>query len=51
MAFTILAAVIITLAGLEIGLKEPEKWDVSHEITNAQISWDQTFHGGNWNGK
>lgn len=47
-AFTILAAVIITLAGLNLGLKEPETWDESHDIANARISWSQTFHGGTW---
>lgn len=45
---SVLAAVVIALAGLNIGLDRRVTWDSCYEMANAKISWEQTFHSGPW---
>ena len=28
---------------------QPPAWQTSYPMANANISWEQTFHGGAWN--
>lgn len=47
---SILAAVIIALAGLNRMEDNRKTWDVCFEMANAKVSWSQTFHSGTWSG-
>lgn len=47
---SILAAVIIALAGLNRMEDSRKTWDVCFEMANAKVSWNQTFHSGAWSG-
>lgn len=46
--FSVLAAVIIALGGLNMGLDRKVTWDSEHPMANSRISWEQTFHAGAW---
>lgn len=48
-AMSILAAVIVALIGLNMTTAEDEGFDVSYQMANAHISWEQSFYGGPWN--
>lgn len=43
---TIIAAAVITLAWLSFGGADEPAWDVCYPMANANISWNQTYHGG-----
>ena len=46
----ILLAIVIGLIWNAVEIdRQSVKPDVVYPITNAQISWEQTFHGGAWN--
>lgn len=46
--FSVLAAGIIALAGMNIALDNEKTWDECYAMANAKISWEQTFHSGAW---
>ena len=43
---TIIAAAVISLAWLSFGGADEPAWDVCYPMANANISWNQTYHGG-----
>lgn len=49
-----LAVILVMVAGMlawVFSKAEAEKtWDVSYEMTNTNISWQQTFYPGTWGG-
>lgn len=47
-SISVIAAVILALAGLNIGLEKEKTWDSEHPMANARISWEQTFRAGAW---
>ena len=46
--FSVLAAVIIALAGMNLALNSEKTWDESFPMANARVSWEQTFRAGAW---
>ena len=46
--FSVLAAGIIALAGMNIALDNEKTWDSEHPMANAKVSWEQTFFSGAW---
>lgn len=46
--FSVLAAGIIALAGMNIALDNEKTWDECYAMANAKVSWEQTFHSGAW---
>ena len=47
-ALVILAAIIIGLCVLIANEWNRKTWDTEHPLTNANISWEQTFYKGAW---
>ena len=47
-AMGIIIAALIAMAVLAISDAEEKTWDTCHPMTNVNISWQQTFHGGAW---
>ena len=45
-AVLFLLAVLVAWAVTLATDTTPETWDTTHPIPNANISWEQTFHGG-----
>ena len=45
----IMAVVLSALIGMNISLDNEKTWDVSYEMANTNISWQQTFYPGAWN--
>ena len=49
--------VIMIILAIVIGLvwnaveesNQPQTWQTSYPMANANISWEQSFHGGAWN--
>ena len=48
---SIILAAVIALVWWSFSAADEPEWDVCYPMTNANISWNQTFHGGIWNGK
>jgi lipoprotein signal peptidase len=42
------AVMLEILSGYFIGKAAEKAWDVCYEMTNTNISWEQTFHPGAW---
>lgn len=47
---SVIAAVIMAMAGIAAAKENERTWDSEHPMANAGISWSQTFHGGSWCG-
>lgn len=45
---SVLAVIIMALAGAEIAMDQRKTWDSEHPMANVRISWSQTFHSGAW---
>lgn len=45
---SVLAVIIMALAGAEIAMDQRKTWDSEHPMANVRISWSQTFHRGSW---
>lgn len=42
----IMALVLSALIGMNKALDNETTWDISYEMTNTHVSWQQTFHPG-----
>ena len=48
--FSVLAAGIIALAGMNIALDNEKTWDECYAMENVNVNWEQTYFPGSWNG-
>lgn len=42
----IMALVLSALIGMNTALDNEKNWDISYEMTNTHVSWQQTFYQG-----
>ena len=47
-ALVVIGAIIIGLCVLIANEWNRKTWDTEHPLTNANISWEQTFYKGAW---
>ena len=47
-SISVLAAVIAALVIADSSLDSRKTWDVCHDMTNTNVTWEQTFRSGPW---